>query len=94
MRKSVFLNASGNEVTVSPFDPAIFTTDDFPTTADIGTALTVGIVADAELGNILKWNTGGTATNIFTARILEVRLDGTTAAAGAEAVLTLTYDKT
>ena len=63
VRNSVFLDANGDEVTVSPFEAAAWTGGaDFPTTTDIGEILDAKLVVsqDADLaGTHLKWAPAG-----------------------------------
>jgi len=73
VRKSTFLDNTGTEVAISPFSVASFASG-LPTTAEIGTILTVGLVDNSDgLGSIIRWNTGGTATTLWSATILDVR---------------------
>jgi hypothetical protein len=63
VRNSVFLDANGDEVTVSPFEGGVWAGGDFPSTNDIGALVSAKEVTDATLGgDHLKWTTGGGVT--------------------------------
>jgi hypothetical protein len=82
VRKSVFLDANGEEVTINPFEDGVWDGGaDFPQPNDVGTILAAKLVTvEAELGagSHLKWtpSTGATGNGFdAVAVIVDVRGD-------------------